>query len=159
MKEFVTSTARNGGVWRFGSYRLHHVGIVVQNLEQAVAGYEGKFAFHECTLPFNDKMQKVRVAFVRVSEDVWLEFIEPAGTDSPVSQFLAKTKGGYHHIAFEVDNIDSAVRKLEADRGLVVCRPVPGFEGRRVAFLFPNLQPNLLTELVERQPQTPNVTK
>jgi methylmalonyl-CoA/ethylmalonyl-CoA epimerase len=135
-----------------GGYRLHHVGIVVPNLELVVARYAGVFESQETTLPFDDKAQRVRVAFVRVGDDSWLEFIEPTNADSPVTQFLAKTRGGYHHVAFEVADIDAAVQEFEASRAVVVCRPVAGFEGRRVAFLFPNLQPSLLTELVEPRP-------
>jgi len=137
-----------------GRYRLHHVGIVVPSLEKVLAQYAGAFEFHETTLPFDDKAQRVRVAFVRVGDDTWLEFIEPSTADSPVTQFLAKTRGGYHHVAFEVADIDATVRDFEASRALVVCRPVVGFEGRRVAFLFPNLQPSMLTELVEARPAT-----
>ena len=133
-------------------YRLHHVGIVVPDLEQAVASYAGAFNIQITTLPFDDTEQRVRVAFVRVDSDTWLEFIEPARTDSPVSKFLAKSQGGYHHIAFEVADIDAAVQDFEAARSIVVCRPVIGFEGRRVAFLFPNVQPSLLTEFVEMRP-------
>ena len=135
-----------------GRYRLHHVGIVVPNLEQAVAGYTDKFEFHQTTLPFDDREQRVRVAFVNVGGRAWLEFIEPVGSESPVTKFLTKTRGGYHHVAFEVADIERAVREFEAARAVVVCRPVIGFEGRRVAFLFPNLQPSLLTELVEPSP-------
>ena len=135
-----------------GRYRLHHVGIVVPNLERAVEQYQGAFEFQETTLPFDDKAQRVRVAFVQVGVDTWLEFIEPTTADSPVTQFLAKTRGGYHHLAFEVADIDAAVHEFEASRAVVVCRPVLGFEGRRVAFLFPDLQPSLLTELVETRP-------
>ena len=135
-----------------GRYRLHHVGIVVPSLERAVAQYAGAFELQETTVPFDDKAQRVRVAFVRVGEDSWLEFIEPASAESPVTQFLAKTRGGYHHVAFEVADIDAAVQEFEASRAVVVCRPVIGFEGRRVAFMFPNLQPSLLTELVETRP-------
>jgi methylmalonyl-CoA/ethylmalonyl-CoA epimerase len=133
-------------------YRLHHVGIVVANLERAVASYSGAFGFRETTLPFDDRTQRVRVAFVCVGAGVWLEFIEPAGADSPVTQFLTKTGGGYHHVAFEVPDIDAAVTEFEAARSVVVCRPVIGFEGRRVAFLFPNAQPSLLTEFIEPRP-------
>lgn len=135
-----------------GRYRLHHVGIVVPKLEQAITGSAEAFECHETTLPFDDKAQRVRVAFARVGLDTWLEFIEPIGQDSPVTQFLSKTRGGYHHIAFEVADIDLAVREFEQARAIVVCKPVVGFEGRRVAFLFPNLQPSLLTELVEPAP-------
>jgi methylmalonyl-CoA/ethylmalonyl-CoA epimerase len=135
-----------------GRYRLHHVGIVVPNLERAVAGYAGAFECRETSVPFDDQAQRVRVAFVRVDTDTWLEFIEPAGADSPVTQFLSKTRGGYHHLAFEVDDIEAAVREFETAGAMVVCRPVIGFEGRRVAFLFPRLQPSLLTEFVEPRP-------
>jgi len=137
-----------------GRYRLHHVGIVVGSLDRAVAGYSGNFEFQETTLPFDDQAQRVRVAFVRVAGDIWLEFIEPIGGDTPVTQFLAKTRGGYHHVAFEVADIETVVREFEAARAVVVCRPVVGFEGRRVAFLFPNLQPSLLTEFVEPRPRS-----
>jgi methylmalonyl-CoA/ethylmalonyl-CoA epimerase len=135
-----------------GRYRLHHVGIVVPNLERAASDYAEAFEFKETTVPFGDQAQRVRVAFVRVGADVWLELIEPTGPDTPVTKFLAKTRGGYHHVAFEVADIDAAVREFEAARAVVVCRPVIGFEGRRVAFLFPNLQPRLLTEFVEPHP-------
>lgn len=141
-----------------GRYRMHHVGIVVPSLERAVAGYAGTFEFQETTVPFDDKAQRVRVAFVRVGDDTWLEFIEPASPDSPVTQFLAKNRGGYHHVAFEVADIDAAVQEFERSRAVVVCRPVIGFEGRRVAFLFPNLRPSLLTELVEPRPLAPRTT-
>ncbi len=136
---------------KIGRYRLHHVGIVVPSLERVVSQYAGAFVFQETTLPFDDKAQRVRVAFVRVGNDTWLEFIEPLGPDTPITRFLATTRGGYHHLAYEVANIDEALREFEAARALVVCRPIAGFEGRRVAFLFPNLQPNLLTEFVERR--------
>jgi len=135
-----------------GQYRLHHVGIVVPSLERVVALYAAAFEFQETSLPFDDKAQRVRVAFVRVAADTWLEFIEPVGEATPVTQFLANTRGGYHHVAFEVADIDAALEEFEAARAVVVCRPVVGFEGRRVAFLFPNLQPNLLTEFVELRP-------
>ena len=144
--------AQQTGHPAYGRYRLHHVGIVVPSLEKAVAGYSNTFAFHEASIPFDDTVQRVRVSFVRVAGDVFLEFIEPAGPSTPVTQFLSKTGGGLHHLAFEVENIESAVRELSDDRGVVVCQPVKGFEGRRIAFLFPNMQPSLLTELVERRP-------
>jgi methylmalonyl-CoA/ethylmalonyl-CoA epimerase len=152
MKQQAQSSFSVAAVPGLGRYRLHHVGIVVPNLELAVAGYAGGFGFQETTVPFHDQAQRVRVAFVRVSGHSWLEFIEPVGSETPVTQFLAKTRGGYHHVAFEVADIQAAVQEFEAARAVVVCRPVIGFEGRRVAFLFPNLQPSLLTEFVEVRP-------
>lgn len=140
------------GSLKLGRYRLHHVGIVVPSLERMVSQYAGAFEFQETTVPFDDKAQRVRVAFVRIGEDTWLEFIEPAGSDTPVTKFLATTRGGYHHVAFEVTDIDAALHDFEAARAVVVCRPVVGFEGRRVAFLFPNLPTNLLTEFIEPRP-------
>src|SRR5208337_4323576 len=118
MKITGTPMLQEPAIPGLGHYRLHHVGIVVPSLEQAVAGYAGRFEFGESTVPFSDQAQRVRVAFIRVSEDVWVEFIEPMSADSPVTQFLSKSKGGYHHIAFEVADIESAVQKLEVERAL-----------------------------------------
>src|SRR5208283_5604078 len=109
-----------------GRYRIHHVGIVVPSVERAMTGYVSCFGFQETTVPFEDRAQRVRVAFVKVGADSWLEFIEPASGDSPVNGFLSKTRGGYHHVAFEVDDIEAAVREFEAARSVVVCRPVVG---------------------------------
>ena len=76
-----------------GRYRLHHVGIVVPNLERAVAGYSGAFELQETTLPFHDRMQRVRVAFVSAGVDAWLEFIEPLGADEPGDAVSGQNRG------------------------------------------------------------------
>lgn len=136
-----------------GRYRLHHVGIVVPGLEEAVANYSGTFEFKDTSVPFDDVEQQVRVAFVHVAPGVYLEFITPSTTSSPVTQFLSKNpRGGLHHLAYEVEDIETAVKELLAARAVVVCHPVEGFEGRRVAFVVPNKKPRLLTELVEPHP-------
>jgi hypothetical protein len=41
--------------------RLHHVGVVVRDVESAAPEYLRRLALDNCTLPFQDTFQKVRV--------------------------------------------------------------------------------------------------
>ena len=48
----------------------------------------------------------VRTAFLRVGESK-IELLEATNEDSAIAKFLTKNKGGFHHVAFEVDDIDA----------------------------------------------------
>ena len=131
---------------------IHHLGVAVDDLDEAVETYRRLFG---AELEHREAVadQGVEAASMKVGGGR-VELLAALGPDTPVGRFLAKRGPGMHHVAFEVADIDVAVRDFEASRALVVCRPVVGFEGRRVAFLFPNLQPSMLTELVETRPAT-----
>ena len=136
-----------------GRFRLHHVGIVVRHLEPVLAAYFSAFETSYTSIPFDDGAQHVRVAFACVAPGVFLEFVQPVGDCSPVAGFLARNPtGGLHHLAFEVADIETAIQEFLRARATVVCHPVRGFEGRRVAFLFPKIEPRILIELVEPAP-------
>lgn len=130
--------------------RLHHIGIVVKDISEMMDLYGrllGLVTEHDV---FHDKNQKVKVLFVPVG-DVKLEFIEPAGEDTPVSKFLEKRGGGIHHIAFEVDDIDGETEKIREKGVKVVCEPTTGFEQRHVSFFHPKSFNNVLVEFVEKR--------
>lgn len=117
--------------------KLHHVGIVVQNIERSGDSYAQKLGFRPLSSIFTDPLQRVRIQLWGNEYTVSLELIEPLGEDSPVRRFLEKG-GGLHHLCFEVTDIVAAVEHARSHGGIVVSEPVPAvaFEGRRVAFLF-----------------------
>lgn len=135
--------------------RLHHVGIVVESIEQALPGYLRSLDGRAVTDIIHDPLQKVKVLFIRTSpgEDPssLIELVEPAGNDSPVLQFLQKKGGGLHHLCYEVEDIDDAVAQLKQRSALIVSRPKPAvaFEGRRVAWAM--TKEWLLVEVLERE--------
>ena len=109
--------------------------------------------FKETSVPMEVESQKVNVCFLK-SSDVYIELIEPAEENSPISTFTAKG-GGFHHICFEVDDIHQEIDKMITNGAHLVVSPVKGFEDRLIAFLMLNLKKTncKLIELVETKKQ------
>jgi methylmalonyl-CoA/ethylmalonyl-CoA epimerase len=117
--------------------RLHHVGIVVENIARHARLYSEHFGMQPLSEVVPDSTQRVEVQFLGEPAQVSLELIQPLGEDSPVRRALEKG-GGYNHLCFEVDDICESVRQAEAKGAICVRQPVPAaaFGGRRIAFLF-----------------------
>jgi len=129
------------------AYRLDHVGIAVTSIEAALGVYEALGL--AVTRRERVESQGVSTAFLPVG-GTRLELLEPTGPDSPIAKFLAKRGPGIHHLCFAVDDLDEAVEDLKS-RGfrMVNESPVPGADGKRVAFLHPSAGRGVLIELSE----------
>jgi methylmalonyl-CoA/ethylmalonyl-CoA epimerase len=126
--------------------KFHHVGIVVSNIQESL-GEIGKYLqFDAITSPSLIGSQKVNVCFLRAGQG-YVELIEPAEQDSPVSNF-AKEGGGFHHICFEVKDIHKEIEEIVKKGGRLIVKPVEGFEGRLIAFVWTNMK-NTKWNLVE----------
>ncbi|MGH9315656.1 MAG: methylmalonyl-CoA epimerase [Thermoanaerobaculia bacterium] len=129
------------------AYRIDHVGVAVRSIDEALAIYRA-LGLQE-TGREEVSTQGVITAFLPVGESR-IELVEPTAPDSPVARFLARRGPGVHHICFAVDNLEAALRDLEV-RGfrLLNARPVPGANGKRIAFLHPQAGNGVLIELSE----------
>jgi methylmalonyl-CoA/ethylmalonyl-CoA epimerase len=79
-----------------------------------------------------------------------IELLKPTRPDSPVGKFLEKRGEGFHHVAFQVDDLEAALRKLkESGVDLIDEEPRVGAGGTRMAFVHPRDAHGVLTELVE----------
>ena len=130
--------------------KIHHIGIVVDNIQNSLGEFSKFVKFDETTIPTLVGSQKVNVCFVKIGE-LRIEFIEPVGNESPVRKVLEKG-GGFHHICFEVDNLSEKINEIVEKGGRLIVSPIEGFEGRQIAFILLNMKKtNLnLVELVER---------
>ena len=130
--------------------KIHHIGIVVNNIQDSLGEFSKFIKFDETTIPTLVGSQKVNVCFVKIGE-LRIEFIEPVGNESPVKKFLEKG-GGFNHICFEVNNLSKTINEIVEKGGRLIVSPVEGFEGRQIAFVLLNMKKtNLnLVELVER---------
>ena len=126
--------------------KLHHIGIVVKNIQESLGEISRYIKFEETTIPTLVKSQKVNVCFLR-SSDVYIELIEPIEDDSPVKS-IAEAGGGFHHLCFEVDNIFEETKKAEKNGARVIVEPVEGFEGRLISFVLLNMK-NTNCNLIE----------
>jgi len=128
--------------------RIAHLGVAIKDVAAAKKLYGEDLQLENK----GDEVvatQKVQVTFFKVGESN-IELLLPTAADSPVSKFL-ETKGeGFHHMALEVEDIDSAVAELKAAGvRLIDETPREGAHGTRVAFIHPKATFGLLLELVE----------
>ena len=91
---------------------IHHVGVAVANLDEAVATYERLFGGR---LEHRERVEEqgVEAASMRVGESR-VELVAALGDDTPVGRFLAKRGPGMHHVAYEVDDVEEALGELAA---------------------------------------------
>jgi methylmalonyl-CoA/ethylmalonyl-CoA epimerase len=127
--------------------RLDHIGIAVSSIEDALGIYRA-LGLSESGRE-EVASQGVITAFLPLG-DTRLELLQPTGPDSPIAKFLAKRGPGIHHLCFAVDDLDDALEDLKS-RGfrMVNESPVPGADGKRIAFLHPSAGRGVLIELSE----------
>ena len=126
--------------------KLHHIGIVVKNIQESFGEISRYLKFEETTIPILVESQKVNVCFLKTS-DIYLELIEPVGNNSPVEKF-ANLGGGFHHLCFEVKDIHDQIEKMKKQGARIIVEPVKGFEGRITAFVLLNMK-NTNCNLIE----------
>ena len=125
---------------------LHHIGIVVPKINDSIGDLTKFLKFDTIGIPTLVGSQKVNVCFLKIGP-INLELIEPAEKDSPISSFLSNG-GGFHHLCFEVDDIDEKINELEKNGAQLIVKPVLGFENRLISFLHLNMK-NTNCNLIE----------
>lgn len=127
--------------------RIHHLGVAVEDLDDAVDTYQRLFG---AEVEGRDTLesQGVEAVAVRLGESR-VELLAPLGDDTPVGRFLARRGPGMHHVAYEVDDLPQGLADL-AGQGVHVIDDVPrrGLFGMQVAFVHPESVHGVLTELV-----------
>ena len=125
---------------------LDHVGIAVQDIDQALAFYRDALGLH-VEAPEAVRSQHVRAHFIPVGESA-LELLEATASDSAIAKFVDKRGPGIHHVTLRVEDIRAALAHLKA-RGirLVDDAPRAGAEGALVAFIHPSAAHGVLVEL------------
>jgi len=128
--------------------RIDHIAIAVHNLEDAAKFYENVLGL-SLSGPEVVAAQKTKAGFFKIGESN-IELVEPAGIDSPLVKFLETRGQGIHHICFEVDDIEKALKAF-SERGatMVNQKPRPGAHHTKVAFINPKSSNGVLIELCE----------
>lgn len=127
---------------------IDHIGVATEDLDAALALYEGTFAMplaHRETV----EEQGVEAVLLDVGP-CHVELLRPLGPDTPVGKFLAKKGPGLHHVAYRVEDIEATLAGLK-DQGvrLIDSEPRTGIRQSRVAFLHPKATDGVLTEIVQ----------
>jgi methylmalonyl-CoA/ethylmalonyl-CoA epimerase len=128
---------------------IHHLGVAVDDLDEAISSYEQLFGAELEGRQTQDE-QGVEAASMRVGIG-HVELLAALGPDTPVGRFLAKRGAGMHHVAFEVEDLPAELSRLEGQGArLIDTAPRPGLFGMQVAFVHPDAAHGVLSELVAR---------
>src|SRR4029079_14251999 len=127
---------------------IDHVGVAVLDLDQVAARYEAAFGMavvHRETV----ESQGAEAALLEIGGG-HNELARPLAPETVVGRFIARRGEGLHHVAYRVDDIDATLSALsDAGVELIDTEARVGIRRSRVAFLHPNGNGGVLTELVE----------
>src|SRR5574341_2612521 len=101
--------------------RVERVALAVEDLDQAQAFFEQWFGakFHP---EENIEEMGIRYRPFDIGESK-MELLQATRDDSPVAKFLKSNGGpGVHHITYEVDDLDTAIKDFEARGGHIAYR-------------------------------------
>lgn len=134
----ICSTLCTDGAISGVTMRLHHVGVVVAEIDGIGRRSAEQLGLRPLTRVFADPIQRVRVQFWGSdSSAASVELIEATGDDSPVAR-AAEKGGGLNHICYEVDDLATAAETAVTNGALCVLPPTPAvaFDGRPIAFFY-----------------------
>jgi len=128
--------------------QISHLGMAVKDLEEAREFYRSVFRL-ESSDPIIGGDGTIKVSMVGVGNTL-IELLQPIGSEGVMAKFLEKRGEGFHHICYEVDDVNTEIASLKASGIEVLGEPRPGAEGMSV-FLHPRGTHGVLVELVEKK--------
>lgn len=128
--------------------KVEHIGIAVKELTLAIPLFE-KLLNTTCYKTEPVESEKVNTAFFRQGETK-IELLESSDPDGVIAKFITKKGEGLHHIAFDVTDIRSEMKRLsEAGFQLLNPEPKQGADNKWVCFLHPRDTSGVLIELCQ----------
>ncbi len=128
--------------------KIEHIGIAVKDLKQANSLYQSLLGI----APYKSEIiesENVNTSFFKVG-DSKIELLEATNDQSAIAKFISKKGEGIHHIAFEVKDIISEIKRLEKE-GFKILNDTPkrGADNKIVVFLHPKTTHGVLIELCQ----------
>jgi methylmalonyl-CoA/ethylmalonyl-CoA epimerase len=129
--------------------KVHHIGIAVEDIEKSLETYRDLLRL-ELEEKHEVEAQNVITAFFPVGE-THIELVQPTEGNVGITKFLEKRGEGVHHICFEVDDIETALKDLKERGAKLIDEEPREIEGgkRKIAFLHPKSTGRVLIELTQ----------
>lgn len=127
---------------------VEHIGIAVKQLEMAEKLFSSLFN----TEPYKRETvesEQVATSFFKINQTK-IELLEATGPGSVIARFIEKKGEGFHHIAFEVEDIEQEMERLR-NEGFLLLNEVPkkGADNKLVCFVHPKTANGILIELCQ----------
>ena len=128
--------------------KVEHIGIAVKDLSNADALFE-KLLNQPSYKTESVASENVSTTFFKVG-DTKIELLEATDDNSAIAKFIQKRGEGIHHIAFEVEDIQLEVLRLQKEGfELIHQSPKDGADNKRICFLHPKSTNGVLIELCQ----------
>ena len=128
--------------------KIEHIGIAAASTKTSLPLFEkllGKKMYKTEIV----QSEAVKTAFIQLGESK-IELLEAVDSSSAIAKFLEKNREGFHHLALDVDDIESEIIRLtEEGFKLIHNNPKGGADNKRIAFLHPKSTNGMLIELCE----------
>ncbi len=128
--------------------KIEHLGIAVRDIDRANELYEKLLGVP----PYKQEVvesESVTTSFFAVRESK-IELLASTDEDGPIGKFISKKGEGIHHIAFDVDNIEVELERLEKEGFQLINKtPKKGADNKLVAFVHPKSTQGVLIELCQ----------
>jgi len=130
--------------------KIEHIGIAVKELEKSIPLFE-QLLNTPCYKTEEVLSEGVNTAFFATGESK-IELLEATKEGSPIQKYIDKKGEGIHHIAFEVENIEAEMKRLQAlGFELLNEQPKNGADNKLVCFLHPKSVNGVLVELCQEK--------
>ncbi len=128
--------------------QVEHIGIAVKNLDISIPLFE-MLLNTNCYKTETVDSENVKTAFFQTGSTK-IELLESSTSDGVISKFIEKKGEGIHHIAFEVKDIESEMKRLSSE-GFQLLNEIPkkGADNKLVCFLHPKGTNGVLIELCQ----------
>lgn len=128
--------------------KIEHIGIAVKDIEASNETF--KVLFNQPSYKMEEvESEGVKTSFFKLGESK-IELLQATHENSAIAKFIAKKGEGMHHIAFEVENIEFEIDRLQKE-GYTLIHDIPklGADNKKIAFLHPKSTNGVLVELCQ----------
>jgi methylmalonyl-CoA epimerase len=128
--------------------KISHIGIAVRSIDQALPFYTNTLGL---VLEGMEEVESegVRIAFLKIGESRF-ELLEALEESSPIHKFIENKGEGIHHIALDVEDINTRIRHLMKNGvQFINSEPKEGAHQTQIAFMHPKSTQGVLLELCE----------
>jgi methylmalonyl-CoA/ethylmalonyl-CoA epimerase len=128
--------------------KIEHIGIVVNDIDKSKALFSkifGKDNFKSEVI----ESEGVITSFFQIGESK-VELVAAINSDSSIAKYLEKNREGMHHIAFDVEDIEKEMNRLQ-NEGIRILneKPKKGADNKLICFLHPKDTNGVLIELCQ----------
>lgn len=128
--------------------KIEHLGIAVKDINRANETFTkllGKSSYKQETV----ESEAVTTSFFTIGESK-IELLQATDESSAIHKYLDKNREGIHHIAFDVENIETEIIRLKNEGFIFINdQPKKGADNKLVVFIHPKSANGILVELCQ----------